>query len=96
MHSRCETGSEHRKEFVKKVADKLGLPPEKVAAAIQEARGERVNQLVTHRLQRSVEDGVITEAEADQIRQWWKKRPAAVTKLGSGRMHGGGFGRYGK
>jgi hypothetical protein len=84
-----------RKEFINKVADKLGMPPDKVAAALQEARRETVGQSGRQRLQQAVENGVITQAEADQIREWWKNRPDAVNKLWLGHMHGGRLGRWG-
>jgi hypothetical protein len=88
-------GPERRKEFINKVAEKLGVPPDKVAAALQEARKERVDQAITQRIQQAVQNGVITQAEADQIRGWRRSCPDAVKKLWLGRMHGGRSGKCG-
>ena len=75
------SGSEHKKEFINKVAEKLGLPPEKVASALQEVRKQRIDQVITERIQGAVQNGVITEVEAGRIREWWKNRPDGVQKL---------------
>jgi hypothetical protein len=95
MQHEFGSGSQQRKEFINKVAEKLGVPPDKVAAALQEARKERVEQSVTHRIQQAVQNGVITQAEADEIRGWWRSRPDAVKKLWLGRMHAGRLGKSG-
>jgi hypothetical protein len=88
-------GSERRKEFINKVAEMLGVPPDKVRAAFQEARKERVDQSITQRIQQAVQNGVISQAEADQIRGWWRSRPDAMKKLWLGPMHGGRSGKCG-
>ena len=88
MHD-FENGSERRKEFINTLAEKLGVPPEKVTTAIQEARKEKMDGMVTDRIQAAVQNGLITQAEADQIQIWWINRPAAVKKLRLGQMHGG-------
>lgn len=94
MEYQAGSGEQHRKEFINKVAEKLGVAPEKVAAAIHEARNERLTQAVTQKIQEAVQAGVITQSEADQVRDWWKSRPEALQKLFIGhRMHGHGFGR---
>jgi len=95
MQHEFGSGSQERKEFVNKVAEKLGVPPAKVAAALQEARKERVEGWVTLRIQQAVQNGVITQAEADEILGWWRDCPDAVRKLWSGRMHGGRSGGCG-
>jgi hypothetical protein len=95
MQHEFGSGSQHRKEFINKVAEKLGVPPDKVAAALQEARKERVDQSVIQRIQQAVQNGFITQAEADQIRKWWGNRPDAIKKLWLGHMHGGRSGKCG-
>jgi hypothetical protein len=95
MQHESGSGFQQRKEFINKVAEKLGVPPDKVRAAFQEARKERVDQSVTQRIQEAVQNGVITQNEAEQIRGWWRSRPDAVKKLWLGRMHGGRLGKYG-
>ena len=75
------SGSEHRRDFVDKVAGKLGVSQEKVAAALRDVRKERIDQVITERIQGAVQNGVITEVEAGRIREWWKNRPDGVQKL---------------
>lgn len=81
MDNEVDNGSHHKQEFVNKVAEKLGLPPEKVAAALQDVRKERIDQAITGRIQQAVQNGVITQMEAGQIREWWRSRPDGVRKL---------------
>jgi hypothetical protein len=40
------------------------------------------------RLQNAIDEGLITDAEAEQIEEWWDSRPEALQQLGVG----GGFG----
>ena len=92
MYTEHSSGSEHRKEFVNKLAEKLGVSPEKVAGALQDFRKERIDQGVTERIQEAVQNGVITQAEAGRIRDWWKNRPDSLQKLlGHMRGHWGGM-----
>jgi hypothetical protein len=68
--------------FVSKLADKLGLDEETVAAAIKEVRQEMRDEALAKRLQEAVDAGTITQDEADQILQWMKSRPDALDELG--------------
>ncbi len=68
--------------FVSKVANKLGLDEETVATAMDEARDEMRLEALEERLQNAVEEGTITQDEADQILQWEQSRPDALDKLG--------------
>jgi predicted nuclease of restriction endonuclease-like RecB superfamily len=52
-------GSEHKKEFVNKVAEKLGVSPEKVSAALQDVRKERIDQAITERIQEAVQNSSV-------------------------------------
>ena len=73
------------------MAEKLGVSPEKVSAALRDVRKERIDQVITERIQEAVQNGVITQAEADRIREWWKNRPDGLQKLlGHMRGHTGG------
>lgn len=49
----------------------------------QQCRQERQKE----RLEKAVENGTITQEEADQIQKWWDSRPEAMDKL-----KGDGFG----
>lgn len=68
--------------FVSKVAQKLGLDEETVAAAMDEARDEMRLEALEERLREAVEEGTLTQEEADQILQWEQSRPDALDKLG--------------
>ena len=68
--------------FVSKMAEKLGLDKETVAAAMNEARDEMRLEALQERLQEAVDEGAITQDEADQILQWEQTRPDALDKLG--------------
>jgi len=72
---------EHMKEFTNKVAEKLGVPAEKVAEAMRSVRKERMDQMITEKIQEAVQKGTITQTEAAQIREWLKNRPEGVQKL---------------
>jgi len=68
--------------FVSKLADKLGLDEETVATAIKEVRQEMRDDALAERLQEAVDEGTITQDEADQILAWMKSRPDALDELG--------------
>jgi flagellar basal body-associated protein FliL len=79
--------------FVSKVADKLGLDEDTVATAMKEARQEMMDEALAERLQQAVDDGQITQEEADQILEWMKSRPDALDEIGG---FGPGFGPRGE
>lgn len=71
-----------RQVFISKVANILGLEEEQVADAFIQARQEMFKETQEQRLQQAIEDGLITEEEATQIREWWQDRPEALQSLG--------------
>ncbi len=87
------------------VAASIGITEEQLVDAIEQAMQnlqakvqERIQERHEKRLQDAVANGTITEDEADQIREWWESRPAALEKLRpidrpQGRM--GDNGRFG-
>jgi hypothetical protein len=79
--------------FVSKVADKLGLDEDTVSTAISEVRQEMRMEAMAERLQEAVDDGRITQEEADQILEWMESRPAALDDLGGFGPGGEGGGR---
>lgn len=81
--------------YAAKVAEILGLDAETVQAAMQQAAEELRDEAQTNRLQGLVEQGVITQEEADQWREWLNSRPQ-VQGLGEQEGRGGhGFGHRG-
>ena len=81
MYKEDSSRPEHMKEFTNKVAEKLGVPAEKVAEAMRSVRKERMDQMITEKIQEAVQKGTITQTEAAQIREWLKNRPEGVQKL---------------
>ena len=82
--------------FVSKLADKLGLDEDTVSTAISEVRQEMRMEALAERLQEAVDEGTITQDEADQILEWMNSRPDAMDEMsgfglgleGSGRRMG--------
>ena len=58
-----------RQIFVGKVAEILGLDEEQVADAMQQAKQEMMEEFQAQRLQNAIDEGLITEEEAEQIQQ---------------------------
>jgi len=71
-----------RQIFIGKVADILELDEEQVTDAFMQARQEMWEEALEQRLQTAVDEGLITEEEAEQIQEWWDSRPEAMQQLG--------------
>lgn len=96
-----DEGTTLRGAVISKVADILGVTVEQLTAATDQAREElraeaqeRIRERNEERLQNAVENGVITEDEANQIREWWESRPAALDKLRPMDHQGGRMGGH--
>jgi len=90
-----------KEEFTNRVAEILGKDPAEVKSAVQQARLEQQEQALNSYLDKMVENGRITQEEADQIKQWLAERPEALSELGPGLgfggrpfFHGRPFGRH--
>jgi len=70
-------------ELFSRVAEKLGITEEELMEAIQEAREEVSEETFTdylyQLLDRAVEEELLSEPEAQEIRDWWEDRPEALT-----------------
>ena len=72
-------------------------------AALDQAQGELEKEALQSRLQNLIDNGQITQEEADQYLQWWQSRPDIKAPLpglggpggGGGMMWGRGFGPWG-
>ena len=74
--------------FFSKVASILELDEEELADAFKQTRQEMCEERQEQRLQNAIDEGLITEGEAEQIRGWWDSRPEAMQQLGpQGRQH---------
>lgn len=76
--------------FVSKLAEKLGLDEETVANAMEEAREEMRQEALEKRLQEAIDEGLITQEQANEILEWMNSRPEALDDL-----HGFGLGLEG-
>ena len=63
-----------------RVAEILNIPEGELAHAFAQARQEMREEASDRALNRAVEEGVITEEEADEIRGWWGQKPEALDK----------------
>ena len=74
--------SENR--LLDKVAEILGITPEELISIFEQAKGELQEEAFISYVDKAVEDGLITQPEADEIAEWWLNRPAAVDRLHPG------------
>jgi len=64
-----------------RVAEILDIPQEDLVNAFQQARQEMREEAFIRYLDKAVEDGLITQQEADEIREWWEQRPEGMNRL---------------
>jgi len=69
-------------ELLSRVAGILDIPEEELSDAFVQARqeitDERGEAALAELLDRAVAEGLITDDEAEEIREWWAQRPAAL------------------
>ncbi len=68
-------------ERLDRVAELLGVSPDELSTAVEQARSEARAERLEERLATGVEDGVITVEEADAIRDWFNGKPEALDDL---------------
>ena len=64
-----------------RVAEILGIAPETLQSAFQQAREEHQDEVLAERLAQAVEDGKITREEADAILSWIDAKPEVLDGL---------------
>ncbi len=74
-------------ERLDRVAEILGVSPEELSTAVEQARSEARAERLDERLTTGVEDGVITAEEADAIRDWFNGKPEALSELSRSDRH---------
>jgi hypothetical protein len=67
-----------RGAFLSKVTEILGLEDGELSDAMDQAREEMREEAQAERLAHAVEDGVITQEQADEISAWWDARPEVL------------------
>ena len=81
----------------------ITIDSEQLKDALDQARSEIQDEALESRLQDLVDEGKITQEEADQYLEWWQSRPDIELPLpglgghghGGGMMWGGGFQAWG-
>jgi hypothetical protein len=81
------------KTLLARVAEILGIDQQKVEDAFSQAKKEMSDEALANRLAALVEQGKLTQAQADQYKNWWESRPDVPGILdGKGlKGLGGGF-----
>lgn len=92
-HSNGDDGGSPIRGFASRVADILGLDEVDVQDAIKQARTETQNDILQHRLDYKVEQGLITQEQADEYLEWYQSRPEGVSPRPFHRFGGFGFNR---
>lgn len=70
--------------LIARVAEKLGIDEDTLEQAIDEAQQEMQGEAMSSRLEALVEEGVLTQEEADEYGAWWQAKPDAFGKFGLG------------
>ena len=93
-HGGGENGDSPVKSFASRVAGILGLNESQVQDAFSQARAEMQDEAIQHKLDKMVENGRLTQEEADEYKEWYDSRPDTLTPgFGGRKFHfGQGFG----
>lgn len=78
------------KSLLTRVSEILGIEQQALEDAFAEARNDMLAEAMQDRLQNLVDEGKITQEEADQYSEWWASKPDVP--LGLGLREPGGFG----
>ena len=79
----------------------VAIDPDQLQGAFNQARDEMREQALENRLQALVDEGKITQDEADQLLEWWQSKPDVELQglmgghFGGRMMGGGGFHHWG-
>ena len=69
------------KGLLARVAEILDIPQENLVNAFKQARREMREEAFIRYLDKAVEKGLITQQEADEIKEWWEQKPEAFDRL---------------
>lgn len=90
--AQTENGDDSQpKTLLARVAEILGIDQQKVEDAFAEAQSEMRAEALDSRLQYLVDQGKITQDEADQYKEWWQARPDTPLPTPLGRFGSHGF-----
>ncbi|MBI4282526.1 MAG: hypothetical protein HY672_03445 [Chloroflexi bacterium] len=82
-------------KFAARVATILGIDQTKVEDALKQAARETQDEALQSRLDKLVENGKLTQEQADAYKQWFLARPEGTFPGLQGMMGGRGFGMMG-
>ena len=96
--AQTNTTTTSNKTFSARVAAILGIDEQTVKDAFTQAQREISEEGLNTRLQKLVEDGKLTQEQADQYKSWWESRPDTLLPDNRffGRFGMGGFGNMGR
>ena len=66
------------KGLLERVADILEIDREDLIDAFKQARQEMMGDTFIDRLSLAVEEGLITQQQADEIMEWWGQKPEVI------------------
>jgi len=69
------TEEEAEEGLLERVADILEIDKEDLINAFEQARQEMCEDAFTSHINQAVEEGLITQDQADEILEWWLQRP---------------------
>ncbi len=75
-------------ERLDRVAEILGVTPDELSSAMEQARSEERAARLEEKLANAVEEEVLTQEEADAIRDWFDGKPEALDELSRSDRHG--------
>ena len=61
--------------FLARVAEILGIPEEDLIDAFGQARQEMREEVFLNALDKAVEEEIITQEEAGELKEWWAQKP---------------------
>lgn len=88
-----EAVEQAQQKLLARVAEILGIEEQKVTDAFDQATSELRTEALQDHLQQLVDEGKITQDEADQYLDWWSQRPDVLDKGLLPGFGGRGFGR---
>jgi hypothetical protein len=86
--SNASSDTTPQQALMTKVAENLNLSYDQVLGAFDKAQQEMSSEALQQRLTQAVNDGTITQDEADQITAWMNAEPAAAENLSPGWLNG--------
>ncbi len=70
-----EGTANHREALMARVAEILGIDQQDLEDAFQQAMQERMGEAREDRCQALIDEGVLTQEQADEMQEWFESRP---------------------